>query len=140
MKIKLLQVVLMFFVLNSIEANQKLNIDSKQIKEIMKTNTLHIIGIDEKCKWDKNNVIVKNFQSIGKGFLELKSPKLDFNTYKKNTVFIVFSKKSTISIKFVEKLKSLGFKNVKYFKDGNSSWDEVILGFRGIKLFSIFTS
>lgn len=140
MKIKLLQVVLMFLAFNSIEANQTFRIDSKQIKEMIKTNTLYIIGVDEKCKWDKNKVKVKNLQSIGKGLLEFKFPKLDFNTYNKDTVFIVSAKKDLTSIKFAERLKTLGFKNVKYLKDGNKSWNEILIDFRGMKLFSMFNS
>ena len=79
MKIKLLQVVLLFLAFNSIEASQTFEIDTKQIREMIKTNTLYIIGVDEKYKWHKNKVQVRNFQSIGKGLLEFKFFKLDFN-------------------------------------------------------------
>ena len=59
MKIKLVYVVLMFLAFNSIEANQTLAIDSKQIKEMIKTNTLYIVGVDEKSKWNKSKIKVK---------------------------------------------------------------------------------
>lgn len=140
MKIKLLQVVLMLLAFNYIEANQTLGIDSKQINEMIKTNTLYIIGVDEKETWNKNKVKVKNFQSIGKGLLEFKFPKLNFSKYEKDTIFVVSSKKDETSIKFVEKLKALGFKNLSYLKNGNISLNEVLINFRGIKLFSMFNN
>lgn len=83
---------------------------------------------------------VKNFQTIEKRLLKYKIPELDFNTYKKDTNFIVFSKNDSISMEFVEKLRILGFENVKYLKDGDKSWTEILINFRGIKLFSIFTN
>jgi hypothetical protein len=140
MKIKLLQVVLMFLAFNSMEANQTLAIDEKQIKKMITTNTLYVIGIDEKCKWNEGKVKVRNFQSIGKGLLEFKFSKLDFSTYKKDIVFVVYSKKDSTSIEFAKRLKELDFKNVMYLKDGKKSWNHVLKNFRGIKLFSIFNS
>ncbi len=133
MKIKLLQVVLMFFTFNYMEANQTVEIDSKQINEMIKTDTLYIIGVDEKYE---NKI--KNFQSIGKGYLEYKSRKLNFANYKKDTSFVVFSKKDEVSIRFLEELKTLGFKKLRYLKNGNKSWIEILTNFRGIKLFSMF--
>jgi len=135
MKIKLLQVVLMFFTFNYMEANQTDEIDSKQINEMIKTDTIYIIGVDEKYE---NKV--KNFQSIGKGYLEYKSRKLNFANYKKDTSFVVFSKKDKVSIRFLEELKALGFKKLRYLKNGNKSWIEILTNFRGIKLFSMFTN
>ena len=129
-----------FLAFNSIEANQTFGVDSKQINKRMKTNTLYIIGVDEKCKWNKNKVQVKNFQSIGKGLLEFKFPKLNFTKYEKDTIFVVSSKKDITSIKFVEKLEALGFKNLRYLKNGNKSWNEILINFRGIKLFSMFNN
>ncbi len=133
MKIKSLQVVLMFFAFNYMEANQTVEIDSKQINEMIKTDTLYIIGVDEKYE---NKI--KNFQSIGKGYLEYKSRKLNFANYKKDTSFVVFSKKDEVSIRFLEELKTLGFKKLRYLKNGNKSWIEILTNFRGIKLFSMF--
>lgn len=140
MKIKLLHVVLMLLAFNYIEANQTLGIDSKQINEMIKTNTLYIIGVDKKGTWNKNKVKVKNFQSIGKGLLEFKFPKLNFSKYEKDTIFVVSAKNDVTSIKFVEKLKALGFKNLRYLKNGNKSLNEILINFRGIKLFSMFNN
>jgi len=133
MKIKLLQVVLMFFAFNYMEANQTFEIDSRQINEMIKTDTLYVIGVDE--KYEKK---IKNFQSIGKGYLEYKSRKLNFNNYSKDTNFVIFSKKDKVSIRFLEELKALGFKKLRYLKNGNKSWTEILIDFRGIKLFSMF--
>ena len=135
MKIKLLQVGLMFFSFNYIEANQTVEIDSKQINEMIKTDTVYIIGVDEKYK---NKV--KNFQSIGKGYLEYKSRKLNFANYKKDTNFVIFSKKDKVSIRFLEELKALGFKKLRYLKNGDTSWIEILTNFRGLKLFSMFNN
>jgi len=135
MKIKLLQVVLMFFAFNYMEANQTFEIDSRQINEMIKTDTLYVIGVDE--KYEKK---IKNFQSIGKGYLEYKSRKLNFNNYSKDTNFVVFSKKDKVSIRFLEELKVLGFKKLRYLKNGNKSWTEILIDFRGIKLFSMFNN
>lgn len=140
MKIKLLQmIVLMILAFNYMKANQTFEINTNQIEEMIKTDTLYVIGIDEKYK-SNNKVKVKNFQTIEKGLLKYKIPELDFNTYKKDTNFIVFSKNDSISMEFVEKLRTLGFENVKYLKDGDKSWTEILINFRGIKLFSIFTN
>ena len=139
MKIRLLQVALLFLTFSFIEANQILSIETKQIKELMKVNTLYLITLDEKSKWYKNKVKVKRFQSIGKGFLELKNSNLDLNKYEKDTLFIVCSKKYSSSIEFVEKLRNNGFKNGKYLKHGNISSNEILIDFRGIKLFSMFS-
>jgi hypothetical protein len=140
MKIKLLQmIVLMILAFNYMKANQTFEINTNQIEEMIKTDTLYVIGIDEKYK-SNNKVKVKNFQTIEKGLLKYKIPELDFNTYKKDTNFIVFSKNDSISMEFVEKLRILGFENVKYLKDGEISWTEILINFRGIKLFSIFTN
>jgi len=133
MKIKLLQVVLMFFAFNYLEANQIHEIGSKQINEMIKTDTIYVIGIDEKYE---NKI--KNFHSIGKGYLEYKSRKLNFANYKKDTNFVIFSKKDESSIKFLEELKFLGFKKLKYLKNGNKNWIEILLNFKGIKLFSTY--
>ncbi len=133
MKIKLLQVVLILFAFNFMEANQTVEIDSKQINEMIKTDTLYIIGVDEKYE---NKI--KNFQSIGKGYLEYKSRKLNFANYKKDTNFVIFSKKDEVSIRFLAELKALGFEKLRYLKNGNKSWIEILTNFRGIKLFSIF--
>ncbi len=133
MKIKLLQVVLMFFAFSYVEANQTFEIDSRQINEMIKTDTLYVIGVDE--KYEKK---IKNFQSIGKGYLEYKSRNLNFNNYSKDTNFVVFSKKDKVSIRFLEELKVLGFKKLRYLKNGNKSWTEILIDFRGIKLFSMF--
>lgn len=138
MKINFSLIVLIFLTFNFIEANEAFSLNSKQINEMIKSNTLYIIDIDEKQKWNENTVNVKNFQSIGKGLLEYKYSKLDFNSYKKDTVFVVSSKKDFTSIEFVQKLKSLGFKNVSYLKDGNNTWNEILINFRGIKSFSMF--
>lgn len=140
MKIKLLQmIVLMILAFNYMKANQTFEINTNQIEEMIKTDTLYVIGIDEKYK-SNNKVKVKNFQTIEKGLLKYKIPELDFNTYKKDTNFIVFSKNDSISMEFVEKLRTLGFENVKYLKDGDKSWTEILINFRGIKLFSIFAN
>ena len=94
MKKKLLQVALILLAFNYIEASQAVEIDTKQINEMIKTDTVYIIGVDEKYK---NKV--KNFQSIGKGYLEYKSRKLNFANYKKDTNFVVFAKKDKVSRK-----------------------------------------
>jgi len=133
MKIKLLQVAIIFSAFTYVEANHIFGIDSKQINEMIKTDTLYVIGLDGKYE---NKI--KNFQSIGKGYLEYKSRKLNFSNYKKDTSFVIFSKKDEDSIKFLEELKSLGFKKLRYLKNGNKSWVEIIRSFRGIKLFSTF--
>lgn len=138
MKINFSLIVLIFLTFNFIEANDAFSLNSKQINEMIKSNTLYIINIDEKQKWNENTVNVKNFQTIGKGLLEYKYSKLDFNSYKKDTVFVVSSKKDFTSIEFVQKLKSLGFKNVSYLKDENNTWNEILINFRGIKSFSMF--
>ena len=138
MKINFSLIVLIFLTFNFIEANDAFSLNSKQINEMIKSNTLYIINIDEKQKWNENTVNVKNFQTIGKGLLEYKYSKLDFNSYKKDTVFVVSSKNDFTSIEFVQKLKSLGFKNVSYLKDGNNTWNEILINFRGIKSFSMF--
>jgi hypothetical protein len=141
MKIKLLQmIVLMILAFNYMKANQTFEINTNQIEEMIKTNTLYVIGINEKYKCNNQKVKVKNFQTIEKGLLKYKIPELDFNTYKKDTNFIIFSKSDSISIEFVEKLRTLGFENVKYLKDGDKSWTEILINFRGIKLFSIFAN
>ena len=133
MKIKLVQVVLMIVAFNYVEANQTFEIDSKQINEMIKTDTLYIIGVDEKPEKK-----IKNFQSIGKGYLEYKSPKLNFDNYSKDTNFVIISKKDKISIRFLEELKALGFNKLSYLKNGYESWTKVLINFRGIKLFSMF--
>jgi len=135
MKTKLLHVALIFLVFNYIEANQKFEINSKQINEMLKTDTLYVIGVDEKYE---NKI--KNFQSIGKGYLEYKSRKLNFDDYSKDTSFVIFAKKDKISIRFLEELKTFGFKKLKYLKNGDKSWIEVLINFRGIKLFSMFNN
>ncbi|MDZ7819922.1 MAG: hypothetical protein U5K55_15500 [Aliarcobacter sp.] len=141
MKIKLLQmIVLMILAFNYMKAKQTFEIDTNQIEEMIKTDTLYVIGIDEKYKYNDKKAKVKNFQTIEKRLLKYKIPELDFNTYKKDTNFIVFSKNDSISMEFVEKLRILGFENVKYLKDGDKSWTEILINFRGIKLFSIFTN
>ena len=141
MKIKLLQmIVLMILAFDYMKANQTFEIDTNQIKEMIKTDILYVIGIDEKYKYNNKKAKVENFQTIEKGFIKYKIPELDFNTYNKDTNFIVFSKNDSISIEFVEKLRILGFQNVKYLKNGEISWTEILIHFRGIKLFSIFTN
>jgi len=140
MKIKLLPIVLVFLTFNSIEAKQLIEIGTKQINKMIKTNTIYVIGINEKSKWNKNKVKVRNFQSIGKGLLEFKFSKLDFNTYRKDMIFVLYSKENATSIKFAQKLKSLGFKNVTYLKNGYQDWNKILKSFRGIKLFSMFNS
>jgi len=135
MKIKLLQVALILLVFNYIEANQTFEIDSKEINEMLKTDTLYVIGVDEKYE---NKI--KNFQSIGKGYLEYKSRKLNFSDYGKDTNFVVFAKKDKVSIRFLEELKAFGFKKLRYLKNGDKSWIEILLNFRGIKLFSMFNN
>jgi hypothetical protein len=138
MKNKLLQIVLIFLAFNSMQANQTFAIDSKQIKQMTKTNTLYMIGVDKYCNWDKTKVNVKNFKSIGKGFIQYRSSKLDLSTYKKDTAFVVFAKEDEVSMDFMEKLRTLGFKNAKYLKGGQNAWNKILINFRGIKLFSMF--
>ena len=139
MKIRLLQMALLLLTFSFIEANQILSIETKQIKELLKTNTLYLITLNEKSKWHKNKVKVKRFHSIGKGFLEFKNSNLDLNKYNKNTLFIVCSKQDSSSLEFVKKLRNNGFKNGKYLKHGNISSNKILIDFRGIKLFSMFS-
>ena len=127
--------VLVFFVFNYSEANQIHEIGSKQINEMLKTDTLYVIGVDEKYE---NKI--KNFQSIGKGYLEYKSRKLNFADYSKDTNFLIFSKKDKVSIRFLEELKAFGFEKLRYLKNGDKSWIEILINFRGIKLFSMFNN
>lgn len=139
MKIKLLQVILMFLAYNYMEADNTFAINTKQIEEMRKTNILYVIGVDEKA----NGMIKsksKNFQSIEKGLLKFKVSELDFTTYKKDTNFVIFSKNDSTSIEFVQKLRILGFENVNYLKNGDKGWNEILINFRGIKLFSMFHS
>ncbi|ADG93676.1 hypothetical protein Arnit_2022 [Arcobacter nitrofigilis DSM 7299] len=140
MKIKLLQVILMFLAYNYMEADNTFAINTKQIEEMRKTNILYVIGVDEKSKWNDKKVKVKNFQSIEKGLLKFKVSELDFTTYKKDTNFVIFSKNDSTSIEFVQKLRILGFENVNYLKNGDKGWNEILINFRGIKLFSMFHS
>lgn len=139
MKTKLLPIVLVFLLFNILSANEMLEVNENQIKELMKKDTLYVIGVDEKIKWNKNSVKVKSFHSIGKSILELKFVKINLNKYNKETPFIIYSKKDANAIKFVKKIKAFGFKNVKYLKNGNKSWNEILQSFRGLRLFSMFS-
>lgn len=139
MKTKLVLVVLLFLLFSILNASEILEVDKNQIKELIKKDTLYVIGVDEKIKWDKNSVKVKSFHSIGKSILELKFVKINLSKYKKDTPFIIYSKKDGNAIKFVKEIKALGFKNVKYLKDGNKSWNEILQSFRGLRLFSMFS-
>lgn len=139
MKTKLVAIVLAFLLFSILNASEILEVDKNQIKELMKKDTLYVIGVDEKIKWNKNSVKVKSFHSIGKSILELKFVKINLSKYKKDTPFIIYSKKDANAIKFVKEIKALGFKNVKYLKDGNKSWNEILQSFRGLRLFSMFS-
>lgn len=138
MKKRLLLLVLTLLTISSLKAEQSFALDSKQIEEMIKTNTLYVIGVDEKSIISKNNTKVKSFQTLKRGFIEYKFAKLDLDKYKKETIFIVISKKDSVSLSVVKKLKKLGFKNSRYLKEGRKSWNEIVLNFRGLKLFSMF--
>lgn len=140
MKIKLLQAIFLFLSLSSLHANQSFAMEQKELQNMMKSNKLYIIGIDKKSTWNKNTVKVKNFQSIFQGILEFKVSKIDFDTYKKNSVFVVSSKENNSSLHFLEKLRAMGFYRVRYLKDGNSTWKKILQNFRGIKLFSVLSN
>jgi len=128
----------MFLTLSSLQANPSMGLDTKQVKELIKENTLYIIDIDEKSLWFENKIKVKNFQSIKKGIIEFKLSTLDLNTYNKDSIFVVSSKKDSLSRKFLKRLKNLGFSKAKYLKNGEKSWREILINFRGLKLFSMF--
>jgi len=139
MKKRLLHLVLTLLAITSLEANQTLEVNSKQVKEMIKTNTLYVIGVDEKDTIKENKVKVKSFQTLKRGLLEYRFSKLNLDKYKKDTMFVVSSKKDSTSLKLVKKLKELGFENAKYLKDGNKTWNEILLNFRGLKLFYMFS-
>ena len=138
MKIKLLQTIFLFISISTVHANQTFLMEQKELEKMIKSNTIYIIGLKEKSTWNKNTVNVKNFQRISQGVLEFKVSKIDFNTYKKDSIFILSSKKRITSLAFLEKLKALGFNKVRYLKDGNKTLKDILLNFRGIKIFSIF--
>ncbi len=138
MKIKLFQAILLFLSLSSLQANQTFALEQKELQKMVKNNKIYIIGIDEKSTWNKNTVKVKKFQSISQGVLEFKVSKIDFDSYKKNSVFVVSSKKNISSLNFLEKLRAMGFYRVRYLKDGNKTLKNILLNFRGMKIFSMF--
>ncbi|PHR74353.1 MAG: hypothetical protein COA66_00755 [Arcobacter sp.] len=138
MKIKLLQTIFLFISISTVHANQTFLMEQKELEKMIKSNTIYIIGLKEKSTWNKNTVNVKNFQRISQGVLEFKVSKIDFNTYKKDSIFLLSSKKRITSLAFLEKLKALGFNKVRYLKDGNKTLKDILLNFRGIKIFSIF--
>ena len=130
--------ILIFSIVILCSLNAKESISLSETKNLIKKQPVYIIGLNEKIKWLKHSVKVKNYQSINRGVLEYKHTKIDFNQYKKDTIFIIFSKNSLDSMKFVKNLKKLGFLNVKYLEGGESTCKELITNFRGIKLFSMF--
>ena len=138
MKFQLLQTIFLFISISSVHANETFSMEQKELEKMIKSNTIYVIELREKSAWNKNTVNVKNFQSISQGILEFKVSKIDFNTYKKDSIFILSSKKRITSLAFLEKLKALGFNKVRYLKDGSTTLKDILLNFRGIKLFSMF--
>ena len=140
MKFQLLQTIFLFISISSVHANETFSMEQKELEKMIKSNTIYVIELREKSAWNKNTVNVKNFQSISQGILEFKVSKIDFNTYKKDSIFVLSSQKRITSLNFLEKLKALGFKKVRYLKDGSTTLKDILLNFRGIKLFSMFTN
>lgn len=135
-KLSIKSLLLSFIIISSLEAKESISLT--QTKSLITKQKVYIIGINEKTQWFKNSAKVKNYQSINRAILEYKHPKIDFTHYKRDTTFIISSKHDLLSIKFVEKLKNLGFINVRYLISGESNYKEILVGFRGIKLFSMF--
>lgn len=90
------------------------------------TDNKNVVFLDvrDPNEWKKGSITAINSVAISRGFLEIKYPKLILSKYKKSDEFIVYCALEPRSVFAANRLKDLGFTNVKYLKKGFKNWSK----------------
>jgi|FLOH01.1.fsa_nt_gi rhodanese-related sulfurtransferase len=100
------------------------SISAKEANNAMLQRNVVFVDVRNPNEWKNGTIKTNNLVKLSRGLLEIKYPKLILSKYKKNDEFIVYCAIEPRSIFASNRLKELGFTNVKYLKKGFRAWNE----------------